>query len=232
MDVGGQDAAGAEVPELVHDPLGVRRAAPSSAPRPSPPDAAGTRWGSRCRGSARPPPRPARCGCRSPSSRRTGPPGRPRAGAGTPRTRPGGSAPARVTSTASDSRIGSPNDLEPGVAQRAAGLHDVGDHVGDPELHAGLHGAVEPGDRGLDAVLLEVPRTTPAYDVAIRLPARSRDAGRPCRAARRSGTATGRSRAAAPPRPWRRESSSRSRPVMPTSRVPSPTYSAMSRGRR
>jgi hypothetical protein len=47
-------------------------------------------------------------------------------------------------------------DLEPGVAQRAPGLDDVGDHVGDAELHARLDGAVEAGHGGVDPVLLEV----------------------------------------------------------------------------
>ena len=50
-------------------------------------------------------------GCRSPSSRSSGRPGRPRAGAGRPRARPGPSPP-RVISTASDSRIDLAEDLQ------------------------------------------------------------------------------------------------------------------------
>ena len=45
--------------------------------------------------------------------------------------------------------------LQPGLAQRAAGLDDVGDHVGDAELDAGLDRAVEPGHGGVDAALLQ-----------------------------------------------------------------------------
>ena len=41
-----------------------------------------------------------------------------------------------VTSTASDCRIDSPKTSSPACAQRAAGLDDVGDHVGDAELDA------------------------------------------------------------------------------------------------
>jgi hypothetical protein len=48
-----------------------------------------------------------------------------------------------------------PEHLEPGLPQRAAGLHDVGDHVRDAQLDARLHGPVEPGHAGLDAALLE-----------------------------------------------------------------------------
>ena len=58
--------------------------------------------------------------------------------------------------------------LQPGGAQRAAGLDDVGDHVGDAELDAGLHRAVEAGHGGVDAVRIRYPRTTPTYDVAMR----------------------------------------------------------------
>ena len=51
-------------------------------------------------------------------------------------------------------------DLQPGRAQRGAGLDDVGDHVGDAELDAGLDGAVEADDGGVDAVVGAGSRST------------------------------------------------------------------------
>ena len=95
-------------------------------------------------------------------------------------------------------------DLQPRLAQRAAGLDDVGDDVGDAELDAGLDRAVEPGHGGVDAALLE-ERADDA-DVRRRDPragqlARGRSSARP---GRRSGTGCGRSRGRGPRRPWRR----------------------------
>jgi hypothetical protein len=46
--------------------------------------------------------------------------------------------------------------LEPCLAQRGAGLDDVGDHVGDPEPDRGLDRAVEVHHLGADAALGEV----------------------------------------------------------------------------
>ena len=96
-------------------------------------------------------------------------------------------------------------DLEPGLAQGAAGLHDVGDHVGDAELDAGLDRAVEPDHR---RPRRRAPRgtgaTTPAYDVAIRLPASSRDAGGRAGRAGEAERRAAEAERAASPRPWRR----------------------------
>ena len=56
--------------------------------------------------------------------------------------------PAVVAAAGDQHRLGLQDrlaeDLQPGLAQGAAGLDDVGDHVGDAELDAGLDGAVEP----------------------------------------------------------------------------------------
>ena len=46
-------------------------------------------------------------------------------------------------------------DLQPGLTQRAAGLDDVGDRVGDAEPHARLDRAVEADHRRVDAAVLE-----------------------------------------------------------------------------
>src|SRR5699024_12436354 len=46
--------------------------------------------------------------------------------------------------------------LEPGLAQRGAGLDHVGDDVGAPETDRGLHGAVEVDHLGGDAALEEI----------------------------------------------------------------------------
>ena len=190
------------------------------------------RSGSRCRASAPPPRRRSVArGCRSPSSRSCGRPGRPRAAAGTPRARPGPSPP-RVTSTASDSRMRLAERLQPGRAQGAAGLDDVGDHVGDAELDAGLDRAVEPGHGGVDAALLEERADHADVRRGDPLAGQVGEVGVPARRDRRSGTGCARSRAPCTSSALAPESSSRSRPVMPTSSVPSPTYSAMSRGRR
>ena len=112
MDVGQQDAAGAEVPELVHQPLraGPRHHRPDRHPALAVQRRDGGALDAR-RQRRRPRPRPPR-GCRSPSSRRSARPGRPRAGAGRPRS-PAGVSPPRVTSTASDSRITSPKVARP-----------------------------------------------------------------------------------------------------------------------
>ncbi len=75
--------------------------------------------------------------------------------------------------------------------------------------------------------------TTPGYAVAMRRPARSAGValptspGRPAK--RNVAPPKSRSRISSAPL---RESTSRSRPVMPRSRSPEPTYVAMSRGRR
>ena len=47
-------------------------------------------------------------------------------------------------------------DLEVGLAQRAAGLDDVGDRVGHTESHRRLDRPVEAHDGGLDAAFGEV----------------------------------------------------------------------------
>jgi hypothetical protein len=49
-----------------------------------------------------------------------------------------------------------PDDVEPCLPQGAARLDHVGDHVGDTELDARLHGPVQPHHLGIDALLLEV----------------------------------------------------------------------------
>ncbi len=49
-----------------------------------------------------------------------------------------------------------PDDLQSGGLHGAPGLDDVGDHVGHPELDAGLHGTVEADHLGVDAALLEM----------------------------------------------------------------------------
>ncbi len=144
-------------------------------------------------------------------------PARPCAGPAPPRT----------------ARIGSPKISSPACAQRRTGLDHVGDDVGHAEAHRGLHRAVEADHLGVDAVVGEVlSRPDRHSDVATRCPAKSFDAGgRPGRAGEPEGRA-GRSPAPGSPRRRHRESSSRSRPVMPTSRRPDPTYTATSRGRR
>ena len=143
------------------------------------------------------------------------PPGRPRAGAGTRRSRPAARPPARVISTASDSRIGSPKTSSP--ALRSVLPVSTTSAITSATPSCTLV-STAPSSR---VTVASTPcssrcrRTTPAYDVAIRLPARSLDAGEPCRAGRRSGTASGRSRACSTSSALAPESSSRSRPVMP-----------------
>src|SRR5699024_1388345 len=110
--------------------------------------------------------------------------------------------------------------LEPGLAQRGAGLDHVGDDVGDPETDRGLHGAVEVDHLGGDAAL-EARRAPPSSETSLRVPAGA--AKRKVEPAKPSGRISS---------AGVRESSSMSWPVMRTSTVPEPTCTAMSRGRR
>ena len=204
MDVGDQDAAGAEVVELVHQPLGAvardHRADGDPALAMQRRDGRGLDAGRQLdRGADR-----GRPGCRSPSSRRSARPGRPRAGAGTPRTRPAGPAPARVTSTASDSRITSPKISSPAWRSVLPVSTTSAITSATPSWIERLDGAVEPDDGGVDAVLLEVA----AHHAGVRrgdpLAGQVLERWTRCRDGPRSGSATTRSRAPAPPRPWPR----------------------------
>jgi hypothetical protein len=114
-------------------------------------------------------------------------------------------------------------DLQPGLAQRRAGRDDVGDGIGDAELHGGLHRAVERHEVDRDALLVEEAvdearvgrRDAQALEVAD---VRKRPGGPAKRNVEPPKPSCSISRA-----PGIRASSSRSRPVMPTSSAPEPT---------
>ena len=205
MDVGEQDPACAELVELVHQPLGARRAGTIARTATQPSRCSGEMVGLSMPGRER-----DRVARRAPADVvvhhhvAAGHQDALDAAAEDLEARDGTGSPPRVISTASDSRITSPNTSSPACAQRAAGLDDVGDHVGDAELDAGLDRAVEPGHVGLDAALLEERRDHP--DV------RRGDAGAgqlvevgelPGRAGEAEPAAAEAERAA-PRRPWRR----------------------------
>ena len=124
-------------------------------------------------------------------------------------------------------------DLEARLPEGRARLDDVGDGIRHAQAHGGLDGAVERHEIDGDAVLVEEP-VDEARDTRSRR-ARPRD---PSTSAKRPGGAAKRKVESAKPSasisraPGIRASSSRSRPVMPTSSAPEPTYVAMSFGRR
>ena len=223
MDVGEQDAASAEVVELVHQPLGAGARAPSPAPRPSPRDAAGRRSGSRCPGVE-----------------------------GDGRVDAAGRDVVvhhHVVPRDQDALEPAPEDLEPGRRVAAAGdqhglgLEDRARRRSPARPRAAwcrsrrrrrstsatpswMLVSTAPSSRmtvGVDAALLEEG----AHDADVRrgdaLAGELLEVGEPPRRARRTGTRLRPNPRASTSSALAPESSSRSRPVMPTSSVPSPT---------
>ena len=174
MDVGEQDRPARRARRARPSAAGRRRAAPSRAPPPSPRDAAARSSGPRCRGSSSTAARDVRLGrCRSPSSRRS-------RATRTPSTRrlktskPGGT----VAGAGDEHRLGLEDGLaehlEPGLP--AACCRSRRRRRSTSATPSWMLVSTAPSRRTTSASMPRSSRnarTTPTYDVAIRLPASS-----------------------------------------------------------
>ena len=224
MDVGHQDPPGTDRPQLVHHAVGAGPRAPSPAPRPSPRDAAATTVGLSMPGVS------ATASCDLLLGDVV--------------------VHHHVAAGHHHALEAAPEDVEARTAsspprgdQHGLGLQDRLAEDLEPGLGAGCcrsrprrrsrrprrAGRWSRRRRRGGSRSASMPRsarycrTIPTYDVAMRVPCELRGVVVPARPGRRSGSvlrpkpSPSTSSALAP------ESSSRSRPVMPTSRVPSPT---------